>query len=80
MAEAPANHRIAIVLRSYKVPKPLPSCWCARKARARPLAGPPDRNASGVDTGEAHDLPPPTPAVLDGRLGVRAAMLRRVRR
>jgi hypothetical protein len=37
-------------------------------------------NTSGVDTGEAHDLPPPTPAVLDGGLGVRAVMLGRVRR
>ena len=30
MAEAPANHKIAMVLTSWAVPNPLPRYWCAR--------------------------------------------------
>ena len=36
-----------MLLRSYAVPKTSPSFSCARKASARPLAGPPASNASG---------------------------------
>jgi hypothetical protein len=46
MADAPANHRMPIVLRSYTVPKMLPRYSWARKARARPLALPPGSNSS----------------------------------
>ena len=46
MADAPANHRIRMLLTSWSVPNPfLTSSW-ARYASARPFASPPGSNAS----------------------------------
>ena len=45
IADAPANHRIRIVLRSYTVPKISPRYWWAMNASARPFAFPPSVEA-----------------------------------
>src|SRR6185437_16620515 len=46
IADAPANQRIEIVLRSYTVPNISPMNACARYDSARPDAWPPSRNWS----------------------------------
>ena len=45
IAEAPANHRMAIVLMSYAVPNTGPRYSCAKYASARPFACPPFWNS-----------------------------------